>query len=270
MNNTEDDETKSPFVIEVNTSPHPEDPQEKRYFRKAFEQITHDIQFFNVDKEYVYSILWDNRLGGLDLVSRELKASDMSMNWLWFDKWLARFQEISLYPYMWNRWLAKGRLYPTDIDSATQKLTVKNMKNILERLGYKEYPKLRAKLEIFFKKHVNYDDLQPELKERMIEKGWKENDEYHELKIELLCHSVILRAYAIRDFERHTPEYLRSMSNRFITKPQISFVGDDDEEKIVREFIKQPIKNGKVVLLTPFFPGGRASIRYFYRKPLSS
>ncbi|WP_307982056.1 hypothetical protein, partial [uncultured Haemophilus sp.] len=210
--------------------------------------------------------LWTHRIGGFYQLGKALKTRDILMNWSWFDEWLERFQSISIYPYMWNRWFVKGKLYPTDLDEATKKLTVKNMKDILGRKGYQEYPKLRAELEVFFKQNIAYEDLQPELRDRMIEKGWKENDEYQELKIELLCHSVIMRSYALRDFERYTPEYLSSLDDKFIKKPKLSFVGDDEEERILQSFIICPIKNNQVIQIPPFFPGGRANIRYLYRE----
>ncbi|WP_239499664.1 hypothetical protein [Haemophilus influenzae] len=252
--------------IEIDNRPKPEDPQEKRRFKEAFEQITHDIKFINIDKDDVYELLWTHRIGGFYQLGKALKTRDILMNWSWFDEWLERFQNISIYPYMWNSWLVKGKLYPTDLDEATKKLTVKNMKDILRRKGYQEYPKLRAELEVFFKQNIAYEDLQPELRDRMIEKGWKENDEYQELKIELLCHSVIMRSYALRDFERYTPEYLSFLDDKFIKKPKLSFVGDDEEERIVQSFIISPIKNNQVIQIPPFFPGGRANIRYFYRE----
>lgn len=235
---------------------------DKVIFRLAFKQICDDIKFVGCDKERVYQLLYEARNGQYGLAHR-LKAEIITVDWNWFDEWLSVFQNFGKFPYMWKTDYVS---YPKTIDEATKRLTINIMKSLLVRAGYFDIPKLRCNIEDYFKQHIKYEDIQPELKERMLSIGW--TDEYKDLKIDLLVHTVRMRAYALRDHDACRPSSFISGGGRFAIcpcTPSLSFIADGCiEEKIVMKLL-EPIKNNEVLLLPPFFPGGRSSIRYSHK-----
>lgn len=258
---------KVKFDVEIVVEPQSAESilKEEAHLRKAFEQICGDVVFYGITQDEVYNIIYEYRHHGSSRMSYKLREKGLiTIQWNWFDEWLNKFQSISQYPNMWKDWFVGFSAYPKDLETAVKRLTVKNMKSILMRCGYNEFPKLRQDLEIFFKQRISYEELQPELKERMKEKGWDENDEYRNLKIDLLCHSVVRRSYAIRDSEFYSEEYLNELSETFISKPSLDF-SDDVEKYAVNKFL-EPIKNGKVMSIPPFFPGSMGRVRYIQRK----
>ncbi|MDP8171541.1 hypothetical protein QJU96_09635 [Pasteurella skyensis] len=222
------------------------------FFTQAFNEICETIFFENATKEEVLDLLYKNH-NNPKLSQKELFNKQLAFKWGWFEEWLIFFENYGAFPYMWRNGVSKKYFFPKNINEACEKLTIKNMKNILKIKGFDKVEGNKETVTKVFKENIIFEDIKMELVSIMEKYGYNHNDPYQRLKIVLLIHSVNFRYYELR----RRANYI-SLDG---WKLRLSFINDGCiEETIVRNFITPIYKDGIYKQLPPYFPGSRCMI----------
>lgn len=221
----------------------------------AFDEIMRDVDLPEAQKAKIFNKYRIAHRKGLPREEEEAFAKVIKQDfaWPWFDQWEAFFRQRNVWPYLWQKWPACR--CPSTVEEVCRFFNVDGLKAVMDRLGIshsgmKKRDELVQRLcAITLAEMFAVEGVEGMLLERF--QG--EVGDGLEVKIMLLCHSITMRAYSLRDQAQRQGEASDFGERQY--EVIVAIAGCPVEAEVARRF-NANLERG----LPPFFPGDRSHV----------
>lgn len=226
--------------------------------------ITHQgIVFENKEQlNIVRDIILKNYNDGTSAIARLIreKLGVFDFQWDDFEVVLKKIKEKNIPSLrMYEKHCKYRPIYPLTMEETVKFLNVATLRQLLKNKQLTKIPRKRVEVEALALTSLEKDDCEPVLQALWREKQSRYRDVCFLEKMELLCHTVIIRFYELGHY-RHYLGHLASDFKSYTIIPELDKPFDTSaeyEEKLLHDLLPTNVE-----LFPPFFPGCRLLIHY--------